>query len=194
MRKMLLPLFVLVFAFSASAFAGSITINFEQYSEFTQITNQYDAADNVTFANALQLVAPDYDYYDYPPHSGSGVITNDPNDPLTMTFDAGKGSYYVSGWFSAPDGIIVTAYDSSKTVVGTAFTGSTNQSNASFTLGDGTDLISYVTFSATDGADYLTLDDLSFSPVPEPGMPMLMGTALLAAFGIFIWRRKLGYS
>ena len=77
MKKALLPLLVL--AFCGFAFAGTqdFLINFEQYPEYTQITNQY-AGQYATFTNSLQLVAPYYDYIDYPPHSGNGVITNDP--------------------------------------------------------------------------------------------------------------------
>jgi hypothetical protein len=187
MKKMLLPLLVL--AFSAFAFAGSVTINFEQYPEFTQITNQYSAADGVNFTNALQLVAPNYDYFDYPPHSGNGVITNDPNSPLTMVFTPGSAPYSLNGWFSSPSGITAMAFDSHGNLLAT-FTGSTNQSNAPFLLNGGT-YISYVTFDDAIGPDGLTLDDLTWTPVPEPGMPMVMSTGLLAGFGISFWRRKL---
>jgi hypothetical protein len=195
MKKTLLPLCVLVLAFSAPAFAGSITLNFEQYPEFTQITNQY-AADNVTFTNAMQLVAPGYDYYDYPPHSGSGVITNDDGfednpSTLIMTF-TGDDPHSLSGWFSAPSGITIDAYDSSSDLIAT-FTGSTNQSNAEFMLDPGTP-IAYVTFNAAIGADGLTLDDLTYTPVPEPGTLTLICTALLAGFGMLLGRRKLDWA
>src|SRR5271167_5162240 len=104
MNRMLLPLLVL--ALSAFAFAGSesFSINFEQYPEYTQITNQY-AGQYATFTNALQLVAPDYDYIDYPPHSGNGVITNDPNDPIIVDFSTPVMD--VSGWYSDPFGVTV---------------------------------------------------------------------------------------
>src|SRR5208283_4145054 len=81
MKKLLLPL--LVFAFSALAFAGSqttFTINFEQYPEYTQITNQY-AGQYATFTNALQLVAPYYDYFDYPPTPAMGSSPTIPTTP-----------------------------------------------------------------------------------------------------------------
>jgi len=194
MKKMLLPLLVLTF--SAFAFAGSVTIDFEEYPEFTQITNQYSASDGVNFTNALQLVAPDYDYFDYPPHSGSGVITNDPNSPLMMTFTPGQAPYSLSGWFSSPSGITAMAYDSHGNLLAT-FTGATLAANgtnpgtnAPFLL-KGTGYISYVTFDDAIGPDGLTLDDLKWDPIPEPGTPMVMSTGLLAGFGIFLWRRKL---
>src|ERR1017187_5549942 len=104
MKKLLL--LVMLMSLSSLAFAASITINFEQFSAYTQIDTQYQISDGVTFANALQLVAPFYDWFDYPPHSGNGVTTNDPNDPITVAFSTAM--YNVSFWYAAPDGIVVT--------------------------------------------------------------------------------------
>ena len=78
MKKLML--LVLVLSLSTLAFAGSETIDFEQYAQFTQITNQYSAM-GVTFDSALQLVAPNYDYFDFPAHSENGIH---PEDERTM--------------------------------------------------------------------------------------------------------------
>jgi len=59
MKKLLLLLFLV--SLSSLAFATTITIDFEQYASYTQITNQYAG---VNFTNALQLVAPYYDYFE----------------------------------------------------------------------------------------------------------------------------------
>src|SRR5271167_2468426 len=125
MKKILLPLLVL--AFSGFAFAGSetFTINFEQYPGYTQITNQY-AGQYATFTNALQLVAPYYNFGDYPAHSGSGVITNDPLNPIQVNFAVAPGYLgvnTVTGWYTDPYGITVNAFDSKGNLVGT-FNGS----------------------------------------------------------------------
>lgn len=57
MKKLCLLLLLLLVSFSSFAFANVVTtIDFEQYSSYTQITNQYAG---VTFTNALQLVVPD---------------------------------------------------------------------------------------------------------------------------------------
>jgi hypothetical protein len=70
MKKQITRLLFLgvLLAFSSLAHAGplSYTIDFEEYSAYTQITNQY-AAQGVTFVNAMQLVAPGYDNIDFPP-------------------------------------------------------------------------------------------------------------------------------
>ncbi|MGD0630133.1 MAG: hypothetical protein ABR987_12305, partial [Terracidiphilus sp.] len=130
-----LLLLVLLLSGSSLAFAGTTTINFEQYAEYTLITNQYTAADGVTFSNALQLVAPDYDYFDYPPHSGNGVITDagdypDAYDSIGVSFSQGMIS--VSGWYTDPYGVIVTAYDSSNNVITTFDGAPVYQADSSF--------------------------------------------------------------
>jgi|ERR1035441_1140316 hypothetical protein len=179
MKKLLL--LVLVLSFSSLAFAGPITytIDFEQYSAYTQITNQY-AAQNATFTNALQLVEPFYDYFDYPPHSGSGVITNDPSDPVTVTFTVPM--YNVSFWYAAPDGIVVTG--SNGAVINGAGVDGTN---AQIVVPGA---VTWITISANDGADYETVDDLTYTVVPEPGSFLLVGTGLLGLAASL--RRKLG--
>jgi hypothetical protein len=68
-------------SFSSMAFAETFTINFEEYPEFTQITNQY-SGQYATFTNALQLVAPDYDYFDYPPLRAAESLPTTPTIPF----------------------------------------------------------------------------------------------------------------
>ena len=193
MKTKLLMFIVTSLALSVSAFAGTVTIDFEQYSSYTQITNQYSASDNVTFTNALQLVVPDYDYFDYPPHSGNGVITNDPNEQVTMTFTPGMGSYTVSGWYVDPSGITVDAYGSHGNLLATVNEAGIIGSDAAFSISGGASLISYITIDDNGGSpDSLVLDDISFTPAvatPEPGTWLLLSTALLGVLG-FLWRRK----
>jgi hypothetical protein len=189
MRKALLPLLVL--ALSCFAFAGSqTTINFEQYAGYTYITNQY-AADGVTFQNALQLVAPGYDYLDYPAHSGSGVITNDPNNPIIVTFT--NAVQLVSGWYTDPSGITVDAYNVHGALIGTfsgsAIIGADAQFSLGSTLSGG--YISYITISDNGGQpDSETVDDLFFA-LPEPGALSLIFPGLLGAFAVL--RKKAGF-
>lgn len=192
MKKLLL--LVLVLSLSSITFASVITINFEQYSLYTQITNQYQASDGAVFTNALQLVAPFYDYTDYPPHSGNGVITNDPGDPIQVTFtDATVGVRTTSFWYTDPDGIVVTAYGAGGNVLTTVNGGAVYGTNSQVTLSYmGGEAISYFTISDVGGnADNLTVDDLSYVPVPlpEPGSLALLGSGVLGLAGVL--RRKL---
>jgi len=185
MKKLLL-LFV-VLSVSSLAFAGTETINFEQYAEFTQITNQYSAL-GVTFDSALQLVAPNYDYFDFPAHSGNGVITDDPSSTISMFFAPGSSGFSLTGWFNAPGGMTATAYDSHGNVVATYNGTTTPGTTQLFSLNAGT-YIAYITFNDLAGGDYMTLDDLSWTPVPEPSTTLVMGSGLLS-FGMLL-RRKL---
>jgi hypothetical protein len=195
MKKALLPLLVL--AFSGFAFAGSqtYTIDFEQYPEYTQITNQY-AGQYATFTNALQLVAPYYDYTDYPPHSGNGVITNDPNDPIQVNFAAAPGYLgvnTVTGWYTDPNGVTVSAYDGKGNLVGTFNGAPVIGSNLKFSInapvtGD----ISYITISDNGGnPDNETVDDLKYQEVPEPGSLVIVCSGLLGGVGLL--RLRMGH-
>jgi hypothetical protein len=184
-----------VLSFSSLAYAGPLTntINFEQYGSFTEITNQY-ASQGVTFVNAMELVAPDLDTLDYPPHSGSGVITNDSGDfdyladPITVTF--APGATDITGWYSDPNGMTVTAYDQSNDVLATFLGGATNEANAEFSITSDVTGISYIVISDDLGStDYVTVDDLSYTLTPEPGSFVLLGTGLLGIAGVL--RRKL---
>jgi len=200
-----LSVLLAVLTFSALAFAGSDTINFEQYSAYTTISNQYLASDGVSFSSALQLVAPYYDSIDYPPHSGSGVITNDPNDPITAAFIGVAGSqlagnyvYSVSFWYSSPTGVTMTAYNAAGQVIGTATGGAEIGADGQITFTSpgctswtAACAIAYITIASGNGPDSETVDDLSYqdAATPEPGTLVLMGSGILGLAGTL--RRKL---
>lgn len=184
-KPLLFVVVVMLLCLSSMAFAGTVTINFEQYGAYTQITNQY-AGQGISFTNALQLVAPAYDYFDFPPHSGSGVITNDPNDPIEVDFTGHVTS--VSGWYADPfDGVTVTAYSASNAVLDVFNGAAVDGSNDQFEVSGGG--IAYITISDVDGnSDSETVDDLAVT-TPEPGSLALLGSGLLMAIGTL--RRKI---
>jgi PEP-CTERM motif len=184
MKKLLVV--AVAMAFSSIAYANTFTIDFEQYTEFTQITNQYSAQD-ATFTNALQLVAPDYDYFDFPPHSGSGVISNDPNDPIVVDFTAPVS--FVTGWYADPFGVTVTAFDFDGNVIDVFNGGAVDGSNLEFSVDGG--LISSITISDVGGSpDDETVDDLSYAIAPEPSAFLLLGTGLLVLAGVLRRKRR----
>lgn len=185
MKRLLLPVFLLSSTSLVFASPTTYTIDFEQYPGYTQIDNQY-SAEHVTFDNALQLVAPTYNYFDYPPHSGSGVITNDPSDPIQVNF---TGIVYgVSGWYADPNGVTVTAYDGSGGVLDTFSGAPVIGSNNEFTIASGSP-IAYFTISDDAGnADGETVDDITYTVTPEPGSIFLLGSGALVLAG-FLRRR-----
>jgi hypothetical protein len=184
MKKILLLLVLL--PLTPFALADTFTINFEQYPEFTQITNQY-AAEDATFTNALQLVAPDYNYFDYPPHSGSGVLTDDPNDPLGVGFITPVTD--VSGWYTDPYGVTVIAYGFYGNVLGTFDGAPVTGADSEFTLDPEGGIYDIVLIDSSASPDFLTLDDLSYTETPEPGSLLLLGTGVLGLVGAM--RRKI---
>jgi len=198
-----------VLTLSAMAFAGSVSVNFTDPG-YTVVTTQYLATDGVTFSNALELTTGDGDIgpgMDYPlPPNGSNVITNDPADPTTMNIGNGVGVlaglyvYSLTGYYTSPIGMTVTAYNSSGGVLATLVLAADNGASNLFTLSipgcTGASFsaaceIAYVTFSDggapdTETIGQLTLDD---APTPEPGALLLMGTGILGLAGVM--RRKL---
>ena len=144
--KKFLVLLLAVFALSAMAFAGSVGVNFTD-AGYTVVTTQYLATDGVTFSNSLELTTGDGDIgpgSDYPlPPNGSNVITNDPADPITMsmtgTFSgqgalAGNYVYAVSGYYTSPIGVTVTAYNINGGVLATLVLAANDGSSTLFSL------------------------------------------------------------
>ena len=215
MRKVSV-LLLAVFVLSAMAFAGSVGVNFTD-AGYTVVTTQYLATDGVTFSNSLELTTGDGDIgpgSDYPlPPNGSNVITNDPADPITMsmtgTFSgqgalAGNYVYAVSGYYTSPIGVTVTAYNINGGVLATLVLAANDGSSTLFSLTipgctgatwSAACTIAYVTFSDGGVPDTETLGQLTLSDAatPEPGTLALFGSGLVGLAG-FLRRRKLSIS
>jgi hypothetical protein len=195
----------------ALAFA-QINVSFNDPG-YTVVTSQYLATDGITFSNALELTTGDGDVgpagqgYDYVlPPNGSNVLTDDPADPLTMNMTqqgalAGNYVYSVSGYYTSPIGVTVTAYNSNGVAIATTNLAANNGETSQFTLTvagctgaswSAACTIAYVTFSDGGAPDSLVIGELTLddAPTPEPGTLMLIGTGILGLAGSM--RKKLG--
>jgi hypothetical protein len=194
MHRLALPVFLL--SCSSLAFAGPVTTyvdNFEGIAGYTVLSNQYADA---TFVNALELQASDLDEAGYPPHSGTGEITddgsgdaNDFGDAIVVDFSAGMST--VSGWYTDPYGVVVTAYDAGGNVISTFNGAAVYNADLQFQVFDTSGLDPIASISIEDaGQNWFstTVDDLSYTTTPEPGSFVLLGTGLLGLAGAL--RRK----
>lgn len=144
--------------------AATITINFEQLLDGTQITNQY-AAYGVNFTNAYELTVTGQLDPSIVPPSGQGLITNAPNSNVGIVFDTPQDA--VSMAYASYFDLTVMAFDSAGTLIG-SFTGASNvpdSNTISFGTGDtgGLGISRLVLLDGTNLSNLLFIDDLAYT-------------------------------
>jgi hypothetical protein len=167
-----------------AALAPAATLDFEGVPTFGNVGNFY-AALGVTFTNAVALEKNNGLSPFFPPHSGFQVATNEPDDtPLVIDFSTPVNSF--SGFFTHLDTITFQFYDKNLMLVATRFSstgdnslgnGGTGNEAFGFNYGPG---IARVKLSTSLLADSLTIDDLTFNPIPEPASLTLLAAGLVA--------------
>lgn len=167
---------------SSPAFA--VVLTFSEFPVGTVITTQY-APDGVVFSGLTGLD---------PIIADDGAMPTEPvlspNPPYAgdfqWTFPGGAtGVSFISGFWDDLASAVVEVYDTANNLLDTL----TNTATGVYTFDlSGYGTIGRVTFnSSADGAG-ADIDNLTFTPVPEPASLLLLGAGL-AAFGL-IRRRK----
>lgn len=160
--------------------SSATTLNFEDLADQAVVTNQY-AAQGVTFSNALALKSGlSLNDFDFPPHSGLSVISDNGNGPLQIFFSTPET--LVSLWITYNSGLTVKYFDSVGTLQGVfAPPGAMNTpTGAQFSIPfSGVSRLDIVPGSGFS----VTIDDLSFvavNAVPEPATASLLSLGMLA--------------
>ena len=173
----------------ATSACGSVLLDFETLSDSEVVTTQYSG---LTFSNAIAVKAGvSLNEFDFPPKSGKNVVS-DNSGPMRVDFDVPVAS--VGGFFTYIIPLMLTAFDSSNMVLGSAaslytenFLSSGNPPNELLQLTFPN--ISYVTITGDPNGSSFTLDDLSYdvTVIPEP-TTCAIWTILIGVAGW--WRRR----
>ncbi len=181
------PLFVCTLLVS-EAQAGSITIDFENLADSTEIGTNY-SPDGINFSGAAIATAGfSLNEAEFPPYSGVNVGV-DVGGPITVSF--ANPAKFFSGYFTYAHSLALTAYDLSNQVLGTAsslfetnFVSSGNTPNELIQLSS-TVGIDHLTITGEPNGSSFTFDNVTFdanpstsTQIPEPG------TLFLEAIGI----------
>ena len=190
MKKALLGMVGVTLAAASPTFAA--VISFDDQNPSTILTTQYQGQ-GVTFSGARVLGLDTQSGNlnpNYPPNSGLNVVYDYLNGVITATAN-GADWTQAGGYITGDVAITLEAYDSSNNLLGSVSTPGANEIGAgtgydpniylSLSFSD----ISYVKFH--DTGNTFTLDDFTFTTVPEPST-WAAGALMLLPFGFGLLR------
>ena len=174
---------VLVVCAIARVEGYATTINFEQYANGTQITNQYAG---VTFANTVEETSTANIFAASVPSSGTGFVANS-SDVLSVIFSTPASM--VSGYYASYYGSTLNAYTVSGTLLSSTNLAANYGTHSPWSLSAAAGIGS-LTFTAPAGNE--AIDDLTYmpapTPTPEPGSLLLLATGLMGGAAFCVQR------
>jgi len=190
---------ILLVVAGTSLRAGTVTLDFEGFSDSTILTNQYSGL-GATFSNTIIFTAGiSLNEFELPPQSGVNVAF-DNNGPISISFTNPVLSF--GGFFTYAVPLTLAAFDATSTQVGSAMSafnsnlalsGDAGSSPNEFLQVSSAGGISSVTITGDPGGGSFAMDDATFSTagsstVPEPNT---LGLIFLGSMIFIGFRRRL---
>jgi hypothetical protein len=166
--------------------AQALTLDFEDLPEETFVTDQYLSL-GVSFEHAIILTAGvNLDDYDYPPHSGSNVLS-DSGGPVMMTFSTPMAYFSLHTTYGLPltisilgtDGGLLEEFSSAFSSNGLVSGDPGSQPNELIAYTRESGIGAVVIAGASSGGSFV-LDDLSITSLPEAPPWLFLASALLS--------------
>ncbi len=173
-------LVLLLAAFTCTAFAGAITITFDDLSVYSDVGNSYLALPGgPSFGAGQALIIPAS--ASYPAESGAFVAGPQSSATVDITWTTGTIGNLSLWYVNSDSSIIFIAYDSSGTEINRIERGPNAGTGANISIG-GSEIQHLL---VVGGASAYVIDDVSYdlSGVPEPASfgAMALGLAALLA-------------
>jgi len=184
--KRLTLILVAAFVVGLPLTASAVTLTFDEFPIGTVVSNQY-APQGVVFLQGFNgnfpIITPDVAMPTSPVLSPNPPFAGD----FTIRFPSGAtGVSFLSGFWDTPNSGLIQVFSPSNAPLGTFTNAGTGVQTFNF---DGA-LIGRIYFNSVSDPAGADIDNLTFSPIPEPSTLLLLGSSLAGLGGGFAWRRR----